>query len=124
MPALDVGPPPPPNPYGRPPTPPDKLGWAIFRHRFLGESYAKVADALDLNNTQTATKRVQKGEARLHTLGVIPWALWPDGKLPARWWADDVFLSGSCRWVEENTGIRAVSRDAANALRAVTPFRR
>lgn len=123
MPALNA-PTPDTNPYGRPTLSRDERGLVIFRHRFREESYQAIADDLGFDFHQTVMARAQKGEKALHDLGVLPWARWPDGKLEPGWWEHDLFLNGCLVWIEQNTGISAIRRDATKALRALAPRRR
>ena len=123
MPALNA-PTPSTNPYGRRPLSRDQRGLVIFRHRFRGESYQAIATDLGFPAHQTVMKRAQKGEKALHDLGVLPWSLWPDGKLETGWWEHDMFLNGCLLWIDQNTGIRALTRDAPKALRGLGHLRR
>jgi hypothetical protein len=57
------------------------------------------------DRNEAAKKRVYRGVASgrrlLHEGGVLPWAVWPDGKPPAEWWKTDEFLEALGRWMQE-----------------------
>jgi hypothetical protein len=90
--------------YGRPrnrETKSELLREAAWLYAF-GErgSYADKARQLGLDpkGWRTVKSWVRQAEALLHEEGVLPWAAFPTGSLPERWWEDDAFTTALLRW--------------------------
>jgi hypothetical protein len=49
----------------------------------------------------TLRYRVNRARAVAAALGVLPWAAWPDGRLPRGWWSSSAFEAAITRWVGE-----------------------
>ena len=70
----------------------------------LGLPPARVADRLGLGGTnerttrRTAERYINAGRKLLNDSGVLPWTLWPDGRVPSTWWQSPEFLLGLNLW--------------------------
>jgi hypothetical protein len=53
------------------------------------------------SHSKTSDAYVKAGRALLHSLGVLPWALWSSGKVPSTWWVEERFLRGIAAWSVE-----------------------
>ncbi len=70
----------------------------------LGLPPARVADRLRLGGTnerttrRTAERHIDAGRKLLNDSGVLPWTLWPNGRVPSAWWQSPEFLLGLNVW--------------------------
>ncbi len=67
-------------------------------YEYIGRQ-VKVPPSLP-RDRDAAKQRTKEGRLVLHDLGVLPWAAFkPErGRLPKRWWKEDVFLSALAQW--------------------------
>ena len=81
--------------------PADQIVVALHRD-IEGMSRNSVARELFGEHYADGGKRVTRyhvaARQHLHDAGVLPWAAWPEGRLPARWWRHFEFAQAISRW--------------------------
>ena len=85
-------------------TAPEEVRCAAWLADGLELPPARVADKLRLGGTNerstklTAKRHIDAGRKLLSDWGVLPWTLWPDGRVPSAWWQSPEFLLGLNLW--------------------------
>ena len=81
---------------------PYRCGFAAFGFGIWGVSYRTIARVAwqGPNDWKTAKLYVRSGEKWLHGRGVMPWALWNQGKLPEDWWYRTVWIDFLGLWAK------------------------
>jgi hypothetical protein len=101
MPQLEVPPPTDGAPYGRPTVEnrePERIEAAAMLHDLHGWSLREIAAALHPGKEhQYGSRDVKRGQGRLRSLGVLPWAVF-EGAPPADWLYSDEFAAAVDRW--------------------------
>lgn len=85
----------------------------VTLHDFDGRSLHKIGARLYphlSDGRTTARARLRSTRAQLAAAGVLPWAAWPGGCLPAQWWTAHPFAEHVAAW-------RTSAIDAADAIR-------
>ena len=88
--------------------------WA--RHVMAGDTIEALASAEPIHDSD-ARKNLREVRRRLNAHGVLPFALWPGGKLPRKWRESGVMDDGLDRWRSEVAIIDAKKRLIAQAHR-------
>jgi hypothetical protein len=57
-----------------------------------------LAGDTDPWRSRPAQRYVRDGRHLLHDRGIAPWSVWPEGRLPERWWSTDGFRSALDEW--------------------------
>lgn len=115
----------------------DSWSRELWQHDVLGDSYCTVAGDLGIVHNEglyaygeprapgktTVRYRVVEARKRAHGAGVLPWAAWPEGKIPADWWLRDRFVDALTCWCGEEAARLAqrpalLAREAARAALA------
>jgi hypothetical protein len=69
-----------------------------------------------------AIRDVERGRALASSLGIWPWASWPDGKPPeAEWWTNDRSREWLREWIAQAQGQAALLRSEAVEASLVKP---
>lgn len=92
-----------------------------------GASSRVVADALLLPREHVQERAfyarveryIRRGQAQLHSEGVLPWAAWPDGELPQDWDLDHKSLDALNRWFAM---ARAVAQPMKDRIETAAEF--
>lgn len=83
-------------------TDPARVEFAARSYDLLGVSHARVAGQLRGDSDVKAAKRDRdRGRQHLAARGVIPWCIWPTGKLPPKWWEAGKFTAAIDQWRRE-----------------------
>ena len=91
-----------------------------------GVSNAEIADYLDYvdaeqdyrDRSHSAYRRVRYGRRLLWALGAWPWAVIPDGVLPARWYEIEDFAHALAAWHRE--AVEMAINDTLVAVDSIT----
>lgn len=92
--------------FGRPrlqDTAPTRVEYVAWLVDCTGCTQGQAARAMYPDRGREAAKRKcvrdrDAGRLSKHEQGVLPWAAWPDGKLPARWWRQPELATAVNRW--------------------------
>lgn len=95
---------------------------AAYYHDLHAVSYIEIAEKLQYHDwefahperSKAAERRVRDGRQLLHDLDAWPWALVDKGRLPNRWWEQDLFAEALARWVSD-----AILMTVSGALRTL-----
>lgn len=81
--------------------------WA--RHVMAGDTIEAIASAEPIDDSH-ARRNLSEVRRRLASHGVLPFALWPDGKLPRGWRDSQLMCEGLDRWRADATILDAKRR--------------
>jgi hypothetical protein len=84
---------------------PDRAAWICLLHDFEGRTAYELAatfegDAFDANRKRIG-RELKAGRVSFYERGILPWAVWPKGQLPERWWRQHRFHRRVIRWSQE-----------------------
>lgn len=79
-------------------------------------------DLAERSLTRLANRRIESGRRRLMRECVLPWALFPDGSLPDRWWQDSRFAAGIQIWLNEARRANPPTTVGSAARQAMTAY--
>jgi hypothetical protein len=77
------------------------VAWRVDVHRWSQREVARDLYGEDDADRLRARRELRAGRELLHVEGVLPWAAWPAGNLPAEWWREERFWRAVNRWARE-----------------------
>lgn len=98
--------------HGRPrlrDTDPAALRRMAFEIDLAGESrrgYARRHGVYGDDARTTVRHRLNQARALLADEGALPWAAWPQGKLPIQWWESSVFMAAIEHWIAGGVSVQ------------------
>ena len=98
----------------------DKL-LGLHDHEHYGDHQDEARGSLARSGARNFHRYKSRGRDLLRQLGVWPWCLEPNGKLPVRWWTQAPFLEPLRKWHEQAVDEAQEATDATR--RAQTAFR-